>query len=444
MNYDVVIRGRIADPIEGLRFEGMPGYVAIDGPYIADVTAQPIRGRRVIELADDEVIFPGFIDGHVHFRSPGGTHKEDYRTGTRAAAKGGVTLAIAMPNTDPPLNTVEQLQAELDASQVTGIIPVYFHAGVMTGYLDQLPDMLSLEGVVGSKVYQEPTTGDNFLKGPDEEEEAYEALQPIGRPVSNHVGNPQQILALEKRLRVRTDARVHCATRPREIENEGTAKTLEYGRRYSLPVNICHVSTREAYELVKAAQEERGVTMVKGEGTPHHGFYSVDRMVNAFLKMNHPLRNRDDVLAIQGGFSDGVLDIGSDHAPHTREEKLRPIWDAPAGVPHLDTYGRFAAFLYRSVLDGDQEGASEAALARIAAITSGNTAAFFGLHERGSIEEGKRADITVLRMDPPRPVEGPYETKCGWSPFEGEELPGSVRYTIVGGEVLVDDGRLVI
>ena len=429
---DIVIRGRIANPDE----KSVEGWVGIEGEYISDVSQTQLHGRTVIELREEELIFPGFIDPHVHMREPGDSYKENYYSGARAAIAGGVTAVLDMPNNSLPTTSRERVEEKLRLSERVPI-DVYLLGGVGAGTLDQVEAMAD-SGVVGFKVYMGPTTGDLLLR-PEEEEEVAEALSKIGNqtgantiPVLYHCEDSEVIKELEGEHTEETSPRVHCMTRPWEAETVALKRALQYGEKNGNPVSICHLSTKEGLDLVREYRE-RGNT-VYCEVTPHHLTFTEEDMEDSRLKMNPPLRGIEDVEALWEGISRGDINfLGSDHAPHTTEEKAADIRYAPAGIPGLDTYGPFV-----SRMDNDIDPSG------IARLTSTNAAEFFGFHHMGFIKPGYLASLTVMNMNDPHEVNGPYQTRSGWSPYQGMNFTGRPSYVFVRGHMLMKNGVLIL
>ncbi len=424
MEHDLVVEGTVAGP------EGLHSWeVGVTDGKIAEIRKQGLVGARRID-AGRCLIFPGFIDIHVHMREPGWENKEDFRTGSLAALHGGVTTVVDMPNNPKPTTTVGALEEKKGLAKAKALVDVRFYGGVTTesmGSLDELRD-----GVIGYKLYLAKSTGDMTLPS-GELHRAFDLISKTRKPVSLHCEDQAVIDECAKRLEGDMRADLHCDVRPPRAEIESVRRAISELRSVKgLHANVCHASTSEALALVESARAE-GMRL-DSEASLHHLYFNRKAVLeNPLLKTNPPLREEDDRASLVQGLRDGrVSFLVTDHAPHTRAEKLS---QGLSGVPGLDDYGHLVSWLIRTA------GADPAAIARVA---SRKPASFAGLQDRGRIETGLRADLTILDINSPEKVSSErVRSKCGWSPYEGIEFPGRVRWTIRGGEVLLDDYELV-
>ena len=391
------------------------GTVEIDKETGLIKTVGPPTGFSDLD-ASDCLIFPGFGDIHIHAREDaGGTqiYKEDYRSVSAAALHGGVTQVVDMPNNliapvdDARYAAKEKLAAASD-------VHVTLYAGIG-------PDTQPLARNVPYKVYMGPSVGDLFFTSQAQLEEVIGRYR--GRNVSFHCEDPE-ILAASR------DEPTHERRRPAHAEVTATRFALHLIETYDLQGKLCHYSTEEGLRQIIAAKQ-RGVR-VTCEVTPHHLFFDTS-MLNEenrmALQMNPPLRSREDRLAMIEALREGHVDyIATDHAPHTLEEKAV----GASGVPLLDTYGAFAAWLMRDHAYLPQD------IARICAYNPGRFVREFLPEGHGEgyglIAPGYVGSLTILDMKTPYEVKREtIRSKCGWSPFEGITLPGSVRYTVLRG-----------
>ena len=418
MRHELVVEGRIANPDR--IFEAQLG---IDGGLISVMKRQGLTGERTLD-AHECLIFPGFIDLHVHLREDSShqwDYKEDFKTGTMAALHGGVTTVVDMPNTPLPGITADRLQAKKALARSQGLVDILFYGGVVNSNVTALGDLQP--EVAAFKLFFTPM-GELQLDEailPD----ALRAVETASRPATIHCEDPQIIAQWRERARQRD---LYSRLRPEDAELSAVRKVLAAAAVVPrLHINIAHVSVHETVELIKQ------YPAVHGEVTPHHLFFTRDDAAakQAFLKMNPPLRTEENRQRLIAALKAGELDfLATDHAPHTREEKLQGFAEAPAGVPHLDTYGNFVAWLMtRCELHPTQ----------IARICTWNPAQFLGLADRGHIDVGKRAHLTILDLRKATKIHSDrLYTKCGWSPFEGIEFPGTVKHTIYNGVVMTD------
>jgi dihydroorotase len=429
MSYELVIEGRFADPLDGIH----EGFLGIEGGRIAYITERPVSGRRVISLSKSEIVLPGFIDTHVHFREPGWEHKGDMGSESRAAALGGVTTAMEMPNT--PVQTVsrERVLEKKGIAEKRAVIDMEFFGGVGPGNLYTLEGMADV--VPGFKIFMCESTGNLRLDSLEQVEEAFSCLSGLGKPVKVHCEDEGMNRESAGNYRNRFGEHgplVHALARPPESEVRAIGDVLGFSRKHGVPVSVCHVSTMEGMKLVK------GDGKARAEATIHHSLLDHGdlRRLGPLGKMNPPLRNRQDRDYVMESVIRGdVPFIVTDHAPHTLEEKRAgDFWNAPSGVPTVEHYGNFAALLLARGM-GPKE---------LARATSYNATQFFKLEGKGRIEEGCLADLVILDTRRPVRVGPPYQAKCGWSPLEGMEFPGGPSYTIRRGRVIVEGGRLLV
>jgi dihydroorotase len=429
MSHDLVIEGRFVDPLRG----ECRGCLGIEGGRIARITEGHISGRRNIRLSESEIAFPGFIDSHVHFREPGWEHKGDMASESRAAALGGVTTAMEMPNTPVQTTSRERVLEKKAIAGRRAAIDMEFFGGVGPGNLYTLASMADV--VPGYKIFMCDSTGNLKLESMEQVGEAFSLLRGTGRPVKVHCEDQaMNDRGMEKyrNLFSRHGPLIHSLARPGESEAKAIGDVLSLASKYSVPVCICHVSTRMGMQMLE--RDSR----VRAEATLHHSLLDLEdfRRLGPLGKINPPLRGAGDRDYIFGSVLGGRADfLVTDHAPHTLEEKqARNFWDAPSGVPGIEHYGNFAALLL----------ARGMGLKELARATSYNAAEFYNLEGKGRIGEGFLADLTVLDTRRPFRVRPPYQSKCGWSPYEGMEFSGGVSYTIRRGRVIAEKGRLLV
>lgn len=364
----------------------------------------------------DALILPGCVDLHVHMRDPGLTHKEDFPSGTRSAAIGGVTTVVDMPNTKPPVTTRSVLEEKVAALQGRAAVDYALYAAPRSA--DAVP---RLERAAAFKIYMAESTGGLELDATTTES-VLGAVGAAKKLVVVHAEDPKKFSK-----RTTRDLRSHSDGRPKDGEVSALAALDRI--RGSARVHIAHVTCVEALDAVPA-----GATT---EVTPHHLFLDSSKPLGARGKVNPPLRSREDREALWDAFRRGRIDIvASDHAPHTREEKEEPFDEAPAGLPGVAS--SFPLLMRRSRA-GDLD------VARLVSAMATRPSEILGI-PKGAIEIGREADL--IAVDPRR-----IETitakrlryKCGWTPFEGMEgcFPRSVYLRgepIVEGDEPVADG----
>jgi dihydroorotase len=428
MLHELVVTGKIVNP-ERIH----EAQIGIDGAFITELKKQGLRGEREID-ARRCLIFPGFIDMHVHLREDGShqwDYKEDFTSGIAAALHGGVTTVVDMPNTPLPGITAERIREKkvLARTKSKGLLDILFCGAVAESNLNTLVDMQN--EVVAYKIYLAKTGGlyidEKMLP------QALKAVETTGKPAVIHCEDQRIIEKRKEELGSRGEGgkkqgELHSELRPADAELSAVRNVLSAASTArGVKISIAHVSVSDTVSMLKQHKN------VYSEVTPHHLFFTSDDVLSkkAFLKTNPPLRTEANRQRLLAAFKAGEIDfLATDHAPHTKEEKAHDILDAPAGVPHLDTYGNFVSWLIARC---------DVPPTLIARVSSFNPARFLGLNDRGQIEVGKRANLTILELQKQVQISSDHlYTKCGWSPFEGYEFPGTVRHTISNGVVATE------
>jgi len=437
MPHDLIVEGRVVNP-EGI----YDTQIGIDEGYITALKKQGLRGERKVETRRC-LIFPGFIDIHAHLREDSShkwDYKEDFKSGTAAALHGGITTVVDMPNTPLPGINSERIikKKELARSKSKGLIDILFCGGVTESNMNAIAEMQ--KEVVAYKIYLSKTTGGLYIRE-ERLPEAINAVEATSKPAVVHCEDQRIIEKRKAELKVKGEEwsrkGIHSELRPEEAELSAVKKVLASASASGdTKINIAHVSVYETLGIIGRYKR------VHCEVTPHHLFFSNNDVLakKAFLKTNPPLRTEENRLRLLEAFKEGEIDfLVTDHAPHTKEEKARDILEAPAGVPNLDTYGNFVAWLIVRC-DVHPE--------LISRVCSYNPATFLGLNDRGRIEVGKRANLTILDFDVAKQKQVKINserlyTKCAWSPFEGYEFPGAVRHTVFNGVVVSEHDEVV-
>lgn len=397
----LLVEGKLVDAVDGVR----RGQVQIENGVITRVGDG--LGKTDLAFGEDHLIFPGFGDVHVHLRQ-GQSHKETFETGVAAALNGGVCFMLDMPNNPRSPVDAETLEAK---RREAGEWPVDldFYAGIGPGTRPFHHRFY--------KAYVGPSIGPLFFH---DDEDLEGTLQHYGgRRITFHCEDPVIMRACE-------GAPDHEDRRPPEAELKAVETVVALGKKYGFQVHVAHMSVVGSLELLDGAL---------CEVAPHHLYFDRENRLemerNEWLKMNPPLRTRENRLALLEAFRAGRIDyLATDHAPHTREEKAS---DNPSGVPLLDTYGAFVAWL---LVD---QGFTPEHLARHACLLPG----LFMERPVGRIAPGYKGHLAVLNLRSPWTVRAEdVRTKCAWSPFEGETLPGRVEVAVASGRVF-REGREV-
>ncbi len=368
------------------------------------------------------VVAPGLVDVHVHFRDPGFTYKEDIESGARAAAKGGFTTVVLMANTKPCVDNRETLSYVLEKGHGTGI-RVETCANVTMGMKGQelAPlEELAQSGAVGFTDDGIPILEEKIVR------EAMERAAALDMPISFHEEDPR-LIANNGVNRGKASAFYGIGGSPREAEISLVERDLELALQTGACINVQHISTKEAVELVRQAKK-RG-SHIHAEATPHHFTLTEDAVIEygTLAKMNPPLREEADRQAIIAGLADGTIDlIATDHAPHSAEEKARSITEAPSGILGMET--ALALGITELVDKG------HLTMEQLIGAMSTNPAKMYHL-DAGYLAEGGPADLVLIDVGA-RETVGESVSKSSNSPFTGWELKGVVRATICAGEVV--------
>lgn len=395
-------------------------YLAIEDGKIAKISKSTIEGEKEIDLKG-QIVLPGLIDPHVHFRDPGLTYKEDFRTGSMAAANGGFTFVMDMPNTVPKTNTYDAFKEKQKIAESKSIVNFGLHAGYST--LDEMERILELNPM-SFKVFMDLETDEDL-------DRIFNDISNLSKKpiVTAHCEKRDIVLESTQNLKEETDAIAYSYGRPAESEDESVAQAIELSKKYGVDLHICHLSTKNAMNLAISNN-------ISFEFTPHHLLYD-NTAFNEFgtiIKTNPPLREKGKNITISDLNENSI--IGTDHAPHSLEEKTKGVWDSSPGIPSLETVlSLLLSEVNKSNLD----------LRLIPKIFSENAAKRFNLSNKGFIKEGFDADLVVVDLK----QEGVFDidtfyTKAEYSPFDGLPYKGKATMTIVNGDVVMEDNELIL
>ena len=399
-------------------------YIKVENGKIADISKNPIVADETIDIKGNYIL-PGFIDPHIHFRDPGLTQKEDFKTGSLSAANGGFTTVIDMPNTLPKTNTYDALREKMKIAEEKSV--VNFELQVGHNSLEEMKRMVELNPIA-FKIFMDLESDENLEKifadlGKLKETTSYNGL------VAVHCEKKSIVEAETKRLKEKGENAPidYSYARPRQSEDESVKQAIELAGKNGLRLHICHLSSAKSLSLAKDASKTQPVSW---EFTPHHLLLdnSAFNVYGTFAKTNPPLREKQDSVRIDD--LDETSIIGTDHAPHTLDDKAKGVWASSPGIPNLETV---VPLLLTEVNRGNLD------LNLIAKIFSENAAKVYGLENKGQIAVGKDADFTVIDLK----REGTFnidefKTKAEYSPFDGWEYVGMPVMTIVNGKTVMD------
>ena len=373
-------------------------------------------------------VLPGVIDSQVHFREPGPVHKEDLETGSRAAVLGGVTAVFEMPNTHPLTTTEAALADKVARAKGRMHCDFAFWVGGTHNNVANLTDLERLEGAAGIKVFMGSSTGSLLVA---DDRGVLEILKAIRRRAAFH-SEDEARLNERKPLRVPGDPASHPVWRDEITALRCTERLIRLARQARAQVHVLHISTREEMALLADAKD-----VATCEATPHHLTLSAEdyARLGTKLQMNPPVRGPEHREGIWRGLADGVVDVlGSDHAPHTLEEKAKPYPDSPSGMTGVQT-------LVPIMLD--HVAAGRLTLERLVDLTSAGPARIFRIVGKGRIAAGYDADFTVVDLKRIETIRDSWiASRCGWTPYDGKTVTGWPVGAIVRGRRVMWEGQL--
>lgn len=400
-----------------------------------------IEDGRIVEIgevssADPDIevdvdgmwLWPGAIDGHVHFRQPGPTYKEDWTTGSAAAVAGGVTTVFEMPNTNPTTTTVERLDEKRAIAHANSLCNYGLFFGANP---ENLGAARAATNVPGLKIFMGCSTGDLLVY---KEEDLEKIFAEYSGRICVHAES-------ELRLRERTkqfedemdDVAVHSKIRDNESAREAVEMACRLAAKYGRDLHVLHLSTGDELDEIARWQQENPEISITCEVCPHHLFLDTRDYDThgTFVRMNPPLRAPEDVETMWEALADGRIPmIATDHAPHTVEEKSKPYREAPSGVPGVET-------VLPLMLDAADRGLCSHR--DVLEWLCHNPARIYGMVDRGEIRVGAHADLVVIDPGMLRLIRNEDQfSKCGWTPWDDQETTGWPVLTFVGGELVYE------
>jgi len=374
-------------------------------------------------------ILPGVIDSQVHFREPGLVHKEDLETGSRGAVLGGVTAVFEMPNTDPLTTSAEALADKLARAKGRMHCDFAFWVGGTHANVADIPELERLPGAAGIKVFMGSSTGRLLVA---DDKGVLSILKRTRRRAAFHSEDEARLIE-RKALRVRGDPSSHPVWRDEIAGLRSTERLIGLARKARAQVHVLHISTREEMAFLAGAKD-----VASCEATPQHLTLSAEAYprLGTRMQMNPPIRARDHGEAIWRGLEQGVVDVlGSDHAPHTLEEKAKPYPESPSGMTGVQT-------LVPIMLD--HVNAGRLSLQRFVDLTSAGPQRLFGIVGKGRIAAGYDADFTIVDLKRRETIRDSWiGSRSRWTPYDGKTVTGWPVGTIVRGRRVMWEGELV-
>jgi dihydroorotase len=382
------------------------------------------------------LVLPGLIDVHVHLRDEGKAYKEDFYSGTAAAAAGGFTTVLDMPNNTPVTMSAETLKNRMEKAEEKILVNVGFYSEFPKS-LHEIDEIIDAGAVAFKLFLSEQVGGLNI----DNDGALAEAFQKVASrtPIAVHAEDRGIIKSVEEKLKKegKHDIEAFIEAHSERAEAEAVKRILEITRKTRARVHICHISTRQGLSLVVEAK--KAGLPVTCEVTSHHLFLSDEdlRRIGKLALTMPPLRDKSHIKALWEGLKNGWIDVvGSDHAPHTLAEKnAESVWDVKVGIPGLETT---LPLLLTAV------NAGRLSIGEIVKLMGENPAKIFGLKGLGNLNEGFSADLVAVDLKREFRIDASsFHSRAKFSPFDGKLVKGRAVKTFVGGKLVMDEGEIV-
>ncbi len=404
--------------------------IGLSDGKIAKIGKIELNSFKVYD-ATDKIVLPGIIDTQVHFREPGSTDAEDLESGSRAAVLGGVTSLFEMPNTNPPTANLIEFDKKLKAARNRMHSNYAFYFGATPDNTDQLADLKNVEGCCGVKLFAGSSTGNLLV---DKEADIEKVISSSDRIVSIH-SEDEDIIKLRKKFIKKGDVHSHPEWRNVECAISSTRRVVKIAERYNKKIHVLHVTTKEEVDFL--AMHKKNVTF---ETTPQHlTLYAPDcyDKLGTYAQMNPPLRTKEHYDRLWVAIKNNIVDVlGSDHAPHLKINKDKVYPDTPSGMPGVQT-------IFPVMIDHVNNG--KLSLQQLINLMCENPCRIFGIQNKGYIKEGYDADLTIADMNKEVVIKNEMiVSKCGWTPFNNYKVKGFPVGTIVNGNLVMADGKVVL
>lgn len=425
--YDLILRGGVCATPSGI----VETDVAVKNGAIAAIgDIGNARAAEVVDVSGLHVL-PGVIDSQVHFREPGLEYKEDFATGTAAAALGGVTGVFEMPNTNPLTLNPEAIADKCRRAKDRAWVNMAFFIGAAAENAEKLGEWENLPGCSGVKIFMGSSTGSLLV--PDDDTLRV-VLANSNRRCSVHCEDEPRLRERFSLVADGADVSMHPEWRDVETAARATTRLLRLARPLRRRVHVLHVTTAEEMEILK---DYRDIATV--ECTPQHLTLAAPECyetLGAFAQMNPPIREARHREALWKAVDQGLVDVlGSDHAPHTKEEKVNPYPKSPSGMPGVQT---LVPIMLNHVAEG------RLTLERFVDLTAGGPQRIFGIRNKGRIALGYDGDFTVVDLKLRRTIKNSWiVSKCGWTPYDGVKVTGWPMMTILKGDVIMREDQLI-
>ena len=404
--------------------------IGLSGNKIKKIGKIELNSSKVYD-ATDKVVLPGIIDTQVHFREPGSTDAEDLESGSRAAVLGGVTALFEMPNTNPPISNLVEFDKKLQAAKNRMHSNYAFYFGATPDNTNQLAKLKDVEGCCGVKLFAGSSTGNLLV---DKEADIEKVISSSDRIVSVH-SEDEDIIKLRKKFIKKGDVHSHAEWRNVEVAMSSTRRVVKIAERYNKKIHVLHVTTRDEVDFL--AMHKKNVTF---ETTPQHlTMYAPDcyDKLGTYAQMNPPLRTKEHYDRLWVAIKNNIVDVlGSDHAPHLKENKDKEYPNSPSGMPGVQT-------IFPVMLDHVNKG--KLSLQQLINLMCENPCKIFGIKNKGYLKEGYDADLTIADMNKEVVIKNEMiASKCGWTPFNNYKVKGFPVATIVNGHLVMSNGKVVV
>jgi len=403
--------------------------IGLSGNKITKIGKIELNSSKVFD-ATNKVVLPGIIDTQTHFREPGSTDVEDLESGSRAAVLGGVTSLFEMPNTNPPTSNLLEFDRKLQLAKNRMHSNYAFYFGATPENIEQLSKLKDVKGCCGVKLFAGSSTGKLLV---DKEADIEKVISSSDRIVSIH-SEDEEILKLRKKFIKKGDVHSHPEWRNTECAMSSTRRVVKIAERYNKRIHVLHVTTKEEVDFL--AMHKKNVTF---ETTPQHlTLYAPDcyDKLGTYAQMNLPLRTKEHYDRLWVAIKNNVVDVlGSDHAPHSKENKDKEYPNSPSGMPGVQT-------IFPVMLDHVNSG--KLTLEQLVKLMCENPCRIFGIKNKGYIKLGYDADFTIADMNKEVVIKDEMiASKCGWTPFNNYKVKGFPVGTIVNGNLVMSDGKLI-
>lgn len=432
-NYDLVLKNAsslIFDSNQNKLIQNTVNIGVIDG-RIAEITTANLTNFKEEKDLKGLTVLPGIIDSQVHFREPGFTHKEDLESGTRAALLGGVTSVFEMPNTNPATTTRETFQDKLDRAANRAHCHYAFFIGGGSQNFEQLNQLENLPHCSGVKIFLGSSFGPLLV---DNDTLLENILKNGKRRVIIHSEdearlNERKYIAIEG-----ADPKFHPIWRDEQSAMISTEKAVRLARKYSRPIHILHVSSSEEMAFLKNNKDIASVEIL-----PQYLTFSSPECyerLGTLAQQNPPIRDKRHMEFLWQAVQNGTVDvIGSDHAPHSLEEKNKPYPQSPSGVPGVQT---LVPLMLNHVNN------KKLSLEKFVELTTENPRRLLGVKNKGRIQVGYDADFTIVDMNKEVTIENKWiASKCGWTPYDGMKVKGWCTSVFLKGKLSMQDDQIL-